>query len=172
MNCEYQRSSLGKPLPKHATERVTEETQISSRTSTKLIQRAGDSDGGQRAEDSDEGQKCCGQMWFPSLKDISVNWMESDWKRKMGALRCVNPLILTAAQPFSKYEQEQYGLVHTCASVRWHTRIWRGSVLISDVGQRKNSVSFVRSLHYGSVLFSTVLITGFFLCYIQYVFPV
>ena len=62
MNCEYQRSSLGKPLPKHATERVTEETQISSRTSTKLIQRAGDSDGGQRAEDSDEGQKCCGQM--------------------------------------------------------------------------------------------------------------
>ena len=35
-------------------------------------------------------------------------------------------------------------------------------MLISDVGQRKNSVSFVRSLHYGSVLFSTVLITGFF----------
>ena len=77
--------TAAKPLPKHATERVTGETQISSRTSTKLIQ---------RAEDSDGGQKCC---------DISVNWMESEWKRKMGALRCVNPLILTAAQPFSKH---------------------------------------------------------------------
>ena len=106
--------TAAKPLSKHATERVTGETQISSRTSTKLIQRAVNSDGGQKAEDSDGGQKCC---------DISVNWMESEWKRKMGALKCVNPLILTAAQPFSKYEQEQYGLVHTCASVRWHTRI-------------------------------------------------